>query len=38
MTVNQYDTYRDACNAIRYVSGYIETDTATLRRTIPVVY
>ena len=36
--VIRYDTYRDTCNAIRYVSQYIDTATATLRSTILVVY
>ena len=38
MAVIPYDTYRDTCNAIRYVSRYIDTDTATLSSTIPLVY
>ena len=32
------DTIRITIHAIRYVSRYINTDTATRRRTIPVVY
>ena len=26
-----YNTYRDTCNVIRYISRYIDTDTAALR-------
>ena len=38
MAFIRYDTYRDISNAIRYVSRYIDSDTATLRSTISVVY